>query len=324
MALALSGSAQTEAVSHLYALIVSGGRNRLTNHERYWNDCAFLYRTLRQRYHLPKQHVVVLMSDGGDPADDMLRTGGMGFASSPVDLDGDSIQDVFDAATGDNLLQVMTGLSRQLAADDHLFLFFIDHGGLDSQTSIPYLWLWNNEQLLPDKLGSLLDGIHAGSVSLVFGQCYAGGFLSALQREGRVIATACSGNELSWVCPDLPYDEFVYHWTCAVNGADIDGTPVDADADNDGRVSMREAYDYAYSHDRRAETPQYSSLPESLGVQWTFSGVGTGSGISELQTDASAVSVFSLSGIRQPLSAVPCHSLYIRRQGNRITKNIRP
>ena len=46
---ALAGAADTVAqeAGELYAVLLSGGRNRLTNHERYWNDCAFLYRTLR-------------------------------------------------------------------------------------------------------------------------------------------------------------------------------------------------------------------------------------------------------------------------------------
>ena len=40
---------------HLYAVIINGGRNKLTNHERYWNDCSFLYQTLRHVYRIPKQ-----------------------------------------------------------------------------------------------------------------------------------------------------------------------------------------------------------------------------------------------------------------------------
>jgi hypothetical protein len=81
--------AQGTGTTHLYAVIVNGGRNRLTNHERYWNDCAFLYQTLRQTYHVPKRNITVLMSDGGLPYEDMLRDDGRGFISSPEDLDGD-------------------------------------------------------------------------------------------------------------------------------------------------------------------------------------------------------------------------------------------
>ena len=69
----INGHAQEAGADHLYAILVNGGRNRLTNHERYWNDCAFLYRTLRQAYHVPKRQITVLMSDGGASYEDMLQ-----------------------------------------------------------------------------------------------------------------------------------------------------------------------------------------------------------------------------------------------------------
>lgn len=40
---------------HIFAVVLSGGHNKLTNYERYWNDCAFLYSTLRQTYRIPQQ-----------------------------------------------------------------------------------------------------------------------------------------------------------------------------------------------------------------------------------------------------------------------------
>ena len=78
--------AQGIEAARLYAVIVNGGRNKLTNHERYWNDCAFLYRTLRHTYHIPQRNITVLMSDGGVKDDDMIRADGWGFRSSPTDL----------------------------------------------------------------------------------------------------------------------------------------------------------------------------------------------------------------------------------------------
>ena len=86
--------AQSVEAARLHAVIVNGGRNKLTNHERYWNDCAFLYRTLRHTYHIPQRNITVLMSDGGAQEDDMIRADGWGFRSSPTDLDGDGQPDV--------------------------------------------------------------------------------------------------------------------------------------------------------------------------------------------------------------------------------------
>ena len=124
--------AQSVEAARLHAVIVNGGRNKLTNHERYWNDCSFLYRTLRHTYHIPQRNITVLMSDGGDTADDMIRADGWGFRSSPTDLDGDGQPDVNYSAKREILVSVLYDLSKKLTTNDHLFLFFVDHGSCSS------------------------------------------------------------------------------------------------------------------------------------------------------------------------------------------------
>ena len=306
--LAAVADAQETDADRLHVVLINGGRNRLTNHERYWNDCALLYRTLRQTYHVPRRNITVLMSDGGDPAPDMLLNDVSGFASSPTDLDGDGEADVTLGATNACIELVLTELAGKLTPDDRLFLFMIDHGDIDSQWGEPFVWLWNNERLRASELATLLNHIRVSAVSVLLGQCHAGGFLTALQREGRVVAAACSVGEQSWACPDRPYDEFVYHWVCAVNKADETGCPVDADSDGDGLVTMQEAFDYARAHDRRPETPQYASWPESMGRQWAFDGMSD-TGVSDVTDSPTDVSVYSTAGIRQ--SAIRRSQLYI-------------
>ena len=262
-----------QAADHLFAVIVNGGKNKLMNHERYWNDCAFLFRTLRHDYHLPQRNITLLMSDGGEPGDDQFKANKDGFGSSSADLDGDGERDVFLAATMQNLVSTMTALSSRLTADDHLFLFLVDHGGSDDQWHDSYLWLWNSEILSDAVLAMLLNQFSVGSMNIVAGQCFSGGFIDNLAQQGRVISTACRGDELSWASPDKNYDEFVYHWVCAIAGHDEQGLPTVADGNGDGYVSMAEAFSYARAHDRCDETPQYVSQPDDLGGKWTFSGM---------------------------------------------------
>lgn len=311
--------AQSQDAGQLYAVLISGGRNRLTNPERYWNDCALLYRTLRQTYHLPKRNITVLMSDGGHPDKDMIKADGTGFASSPADLDGDGDIDVYFDATLTTVERILGSMAMYLTSKDRLFLFVIDHGGIDSQWDEPFIWLWNDERLRATQLCSLINRFRVASVSMVLGQCYAGGFLTALQREGRVIAAACGAGELSFACEDLPYDEFVYHWMCAVAGHDPAGRPVAADADGDGRVTMSEAFSYAQQHDSRQETPVYVSLPADLGERWSFGDL-YGSGISDVVGTPPAEAVYSLSGVRRRAVPASGRQLYIRRQGGFVTK----
>ena len=306
----------------LHAVIVSGGMNKLMNHERYWNDCAFLYRTLRQDYHIPKRNITVLISDGGDPANDQMTINNNGFDSSSTDLDGDGERDVFLAATMKNLVSVLTSLSSSLTTDDHLFLFLIDHGGSDDGEHDSYLWLWNSEKLYDTVLAMLLDQFNVGSINILAGQCYSGGFIDNLSANGRIVTTACRGDELSWMCPDKNYDEFIYHWTCAIAGHDETGNAVRADNNSDGRVSMAEAFAYASSHDRRDETPQYCSIPDDLGERWTFGGV-LPTGIAEIKygREKSGYSVYDLGGravattMMQSLEASPTMGIKVVRDG---------
>jgi plastocyanin len=65
--------------------------------------------------------------------------------------------------------------------------------------------------------------------------------------------------------PDYIYDTYVFHWTAAVKGEDAYGTPVDADANQDGLITMDEAYIYAVEHDEDQESPQYGEYPEGTG-----------------------------------------------------------
>ena len=314
--------AQGSGQEHLYAVLINGGRNKLTNHERYWNDWSFLYRTLSQTYRVPKRNITVLMSDGGDPEEDMLKADARGFASSSVDLDGDGWDDVDYPATEQALAFVFLTLSKQLTTDDHLFVFIVDHGGSKDRENDSYIWLWNDHQLSDKHLSLLLNQFDIGSFNILMGQCYSGGFMDDLTREGRIMTTACSGSEQSWTNPDKPYDEFVYHWTCAINGADETGQPVDADTNGDGEVSMAEAFEYARSHDRVNETPQYVSLPEELGEKWTFRrpvDIPTGPlGIRSFIEDP--IETWSLSGVRQNPTS---RGVYIQRQGNKTRKVIR-
>ena len=110
---------------------------------------------------------------------------------------------------------------------------------------------------------------------------------------------------------------------CAINGADETGHPVNADANNNGEVSMAEAFEYARSHDRANETPQYASWPEQLGEQWTFAKANLGTlGIREVQAESNGPEeIWTLSGVRcQDTSK---HTVYILRQGGKTRKVIR-
>lgn len=260
------------AANRTYAIILSGGINRMSNYERYWNDCSFIYQTLVNKYGVPKENIFPLMSDGDNPNEDMRLTTG-GYASQSLDLDNDGVNEIKLAATKSNIQTTLNTLKNKLQKDDHLFLYVIDHGGSTDNESSSYICLWNYENLYDYELAEMLTPFTEKlvNVNVVLGQCYSGGFNDDLTKVGCVVASACMGNESSWACSDIPYDEFVYHWTSAVNGATHHNVSVNADADNNGRVTMAEAFDYAKSNDRvTKEHPQYVSTPISVGEDLAF------------------------------------------------------
>jgi hypothetical protein len=249
---------QTNMIGHVYAVILSGGYSKFANYVRYWNDCSFIYQTLTRKYGVPKDNISVLMADGTDPAADM-RIGNMQYISSPVDLDGDNVADIQYAATKANLTSVLNQLSQSLTAQDHLLFFVTDHGGTTDYNTHSYIYLWGGDTITDAELATLMQPFQCRYINFVMGQCYSGGFIDNLRGYNRVISTACSGVEPSWSMSNLLYDEYLYHWTSAMNEAAPNGTTVFADSLSDGLVSMYEAHRYAKTADTRNEYPQYES-----------------------------------------------------------------
>ncbi len=259
------------AAGRTYAVILSGGHNKYSNYERYWNDCSFVYQTLVNKYGVPKNNISVVMSDGTDPAADMHATTG-GYKSSPLDLDNDGQPDIQYAATRANVKNVLSSLSQRIGKDDHLFFYVIDHGGTRDENNQSYICLWNEEKLHDYELADWLRPFNDKQVyvNAVLGQCFSGGFVEELTNVGCVVATASESDKSSYSCRDIPYDEFVYHWTSAINGEDAFGKLVSSDVDNNNKVTMEEAFMYAKQKDRAPEHPQYKSNPISVGEDLAF------------------------------------------------------
>lgn len=271
-----------------YAVILSGGINKYSNHYRYWNDCSFIYQTLVNKYGVPKGNIYPIMSDGDDPEEDMEVWNYATFISQPLDLDFDGEDETILAATKDNVRMTLETLAGRLQKDDHLHFFVIDHGlryedvATGSYENNSQICLWTtksmtkeeleNRDLKDYELARMLDPICSKgvNVSVVLGQCFSGGFIDDLSKIGCVVATASAQDEGSWMCSDIEYDEFVYHWICAVNEANHRGVKINSDIDNNGRVTMEEAFLYAKNNDRKKEHPQYASTPVSIGEDLAF------------------------------------------------------
>jgi len=264
------------AAGNTYAVILNGGMQMTSNHERYWNDCSFIYKTLINTYEIPKRNIKVIMSDGTNDGEDMNMIDG-NFCSSPLDLDDDGSDDIEYAATKKNLQTVMNEMARKLTDDDHLMIFVTGHGGYDVREQSSYMYLWNREKLYPNELNSYLEPIDAGFISIVMGQCYSGGFIEPLKKTNRIIATACAENERSYGSTTIPFDEFLYHWISAVNGYDAYGNRLKV---KEG-ISIVDAQAYAARNDVYAndkvkyghEVPQINYFTHSVAYDLSLANI---------------------------------------------------
>ena len=260
-----------------FAIILSGGVNPQNNFHRYWNDCSFIYQTLVNKYAVPKSHIYpimagvsassfdpysIYMNGSNDPYNPFL-------IPQPRDLDGDGENETIRTANKQNIQAALNAIAQEIKEDDHLFFFVTDHGAIVQNSSVINLW-GENEYLYDFELASMLAPFTSKyvSVNVVMGQCNAGGFVNKLCLNGCIVATASSAMEPSHASPDYMYDEFLYHWTSAMNGSTPDGTKVNADKNGDGIVSTQEAFEYARANDcyangsnKAKETPQYLSTP---------------------------------------------------------------
>lgn len=239
------------------ALIISGGGNCYSNHVRYWNDCAFIYSTLKNVYGLSDNNIVVAMSDGINNGYDRYNSYGLP-ESSPLDLDGDGICDIDHDATSNGVISAISDIQSNSNPGDEVIIFVTDHGNLNASGST--LTLWNNESMSASAFIGYLSTIPPTVTKhIVMGQCHSGGFISAAQDlKQTTLATACTATQLSSATANGLHDEFLYHWTAALAGQYPNGTTANADVNSDGVISAREAFNYAEAQDTiQTETPQF-------------------------------------------------------------------
>jgi hypothetical protein len=253
---------KTRTSDSRYAVLMNGGYSAGSNHVRYWNDLSNIYITLVDVYGFEDENIIVLCSDGLDPTPDQSN----GQNSDP-DLDGDGDDDIMYSCILENVDMVFEELADTLDGGSELFIFQTDHGSSNGEWDTLFN-LWNMEELLDSHFAELLDALPDCEIVCTFEPCYSGGFLdNIVVPPGPIVASsACRHDELSWAMQNLEYDEYVFYWTAAVNGEDAYGEPHDADYNDDGMVTMDEAYIYAEAHDEQSENPQYGDYPEGIGA----------------------------------------------------------
>jgi streptogramin lyase len=267
-----------------YALLISGGIDEDHNYIRYYNDIAFLYKTLVKDYKYDKSRIKVLMSDGSaNTANDLVASYTTANPPAPVygnsntDLDGDGSPETWDPATRSNVLSALGSYST-LGTSANLFIFTTSHGASNTNNADPntndvdlYLWGTGAEGKISDT-----DFVNAlplnPKISMTMEQCNGGGFkdefIPTSGTKTKILATAARGDKVS------KSNDFSYYWITGVAGHDSLGYQANADTTNiNGQVSMKEAFDYANYLDPSAslEIPQFFDYAGGAGADQYFS-----------------------------------------------------
>lgn len=236
-----------------YAVLICGGWNAGSNYERYWNDLKFIYKALKFKYKYSDSEIIVLYANGTHAPNG--------------DFDGNGTNDIDYAATKANLTKVFNSVGRTISSNGKFFFYATNHGGDDPGAYKSNLTLWG-ESIKDHEFGALTKKIKCKQAVYVLEQCFSGGLIDDIlnaqpkpcTKPKVVVMAAARENEVSWSCDtEGQYDEYVYHWTSAVYGRTPSGTRVNADTNRDGKVSMKEAHEYAKRMDSRDEHPQIGS-----------------------------------------------------------------
>lgn len=237
-------SGNVPMLSHHYAIIISGGICAPANYPRYWNDCAEIFVTLKNEYGYNPDNIYVFMADGTNPGVDNSEG-----VSSPLDFDDDGVDDIDYAATYQNIDNVLDSLSLLLTDDDYLFIYTIDHGGLDETYDESYLCLWNYGKYYASDFADKIKSINTRATHIVMGQCYSGGFIEFFDDSPSIcVSCACGKYETSKAMLNGLYDEYVHYWTQSHMSSV-------SDTNSDGHLSARESHQYAQFRDTQNETP---------------------------------------------------------------------
>lgn len=263
-----------------FAVLIAGGINEANNHKRYWNDLKTMYSILLANGYW-KDNIYVVFADGEAKDADMP----VNFKASR-----ENVRKVFD-----DLAKKMTANDTlYIMLNDHGGGFLTakyddknpgNYGGIldangdeeanvledvvnidinrdgDKKDAFAYdevLCLWG-EDMTDDEFASQVNKItKSGEIIIQMKQCFCGGFIRDLRAPGRVLMASTDEVHFSFAHSE-DYGEFTYRYFSALLGhkPDDEKSAVDADADQDGFISVAEAYNYARSHDTAAETPLF-------------------------------------------------------------------
>jgi len=171
-------------------------------------------------------------------------------------------------------------MKAKLNSQSKLFLMFNNHGGgfetstgnnygvLDANIDEPeasnktdedYCFYGVSQPFLDDSIAAKINRLPFYELIAIVKPCFSGGLIWDLRGSNRVIITSGTEYQVTYSHASGNFGEMTYRFFSAINGMTPDGVAVDADSNNDGKVSMQEAYIFVRDNDARPEQPQFGN-----------------------------------------------------------------
>lgn len=242
------------AAARNYALLICAGETTADDAEmncEWWYDLLLTYEMLIDNHYAPDD-ICVLYGDGTDFMSVHERYQNP-YPHSITNYDNHmaTIESVIDS------------LSSVLTSGDNLYIWWTGHGTLE----LGHLQLIienTGERILDEEFADWMEAIDEYNVRFFSVMtCRSGGIIDDLEGERTVVMTSCAFTEPSmarWIC-EARHSEFRYaeaaawHWQTPFQYCGL----VDADEDDDYKVSYEECFHYA-QEGTHTSTPQLSDL----------------------------------------------------------------
>lgn len=253
--------------SNAYAILISGGESMFGNWQDGWNEVSIMYQALTDLHGYKKENIVTIMSDGDNPAPDMIIGGKE--VSSPLDLDGDGESDIDYASTNANVKLAFEDLATKVKEGDDVFVYIVSHGNVD----VVALY-GSNQYLRAYQLKSYLNNLKAKSVTVYVSACHSGSFVDDLSGTNRTIVTSTSQSESGWA-GDIGtfWDPFFG----ALTGVDFrTDAIVNCDVNGDGKNDLYESYIYGIAGDYNSDIRFIGSSYHTTPHLWTSKAMSQG------------------------------------------------
>jgi hypothetical protein len=167
---------------------------------------------------------------------------------------------VHGAGTKAEFDAVVDELKGRIDGDDRLLIHTNNHGWYDANGS--FMSTYSGPSHYASDFAAKLGELPAfGCLVVMCEQCASGGFIDPILGKSPAsqtsVATACGPTVSSIGGAD--FDPFARDWIAGLNGYSPSGGTLspDADDDDDGRVTAREAFDYADSVHHPSDSPMF-------------------------------------------------------------------